>query len=121
MKNNYFMVCERCGGRLESFKEGSAQGLRCADCDWSVVTTHISGIKVDEAKYEVSCSGDYKNEAHIRAVSEVTGYIFLTSRKTLQNEIFLVFTEQAMEVLQVRNTLVSAGLDFTIEPEFNWT
>ncbi|WP_134434927.1 hypothetical protein [Pseudomonas azotoformans] len=120
MKKNYFMVCERCGGRLESFNEGSAQGLRCADCGWSVVTTHVSGVKVDEAKYKVSCSGDYKNEAHVRAVSEVTGYNFLTSRKTLQNGVSLVFTGQAMEVLQVRNALVSAGLDCTVEPEFNW-
>lgn len=53
MKKNYFMVCERCGERLESFKEGSAQGLRCADCGRSVVTTHISDIKVDETKYKL--------------------------------------------------------------------
>ncbi|WP_152035092.1 hypothetical protein [Pseudomonas ovata] len=120
MKKNYFMVCERCGGRLENLKEGSAQGLRCADCGWSVVTTHISGIKVDEAKYEVSCSGDYKNEAHIRAVSEVAGHNFLTCRKTLQKGISLVFIGQALEVLKVKNTLVSAGLDCTVEPELNW-
>lgn len=50
----------------------------------------------------------------------MTGYSFLTSRKTIQKGISLVFTGQAMEVLEVRNTLVSAGLDCTVEPEFNW-
>lgn len=105
---------------MENFKEGSAQGLRCADCGWSIVTTHISGVKVDETNYEVGCSGDYKNEVHIRAVSEVTGFNFLTSRKILQKGRALVFSGQAMDVLWVRNILISAGLDCTIEPDFNW-
>lgn len=105
---------------MEIFKEGSAQGLMCTDCGWSVVTTHISGIKVDETKYEVGCSGDYQSEVHIRAVSEVAGYNFLMSRKTLQKGPSLVFAGQAVEVLRVRNILVSAGLDCTIEPDFNW-
>jgi ribosomal protein S27E len=120
MKKFYSMVCEQCGGRLEIFKEGSAQGVKCADCGWTVATTHISGVKIDEKRYEVSCSGDYKNEAHIRAVSEVTGYNFLTSRKTLQKGRSLVFTGQAMEVLRVRKILISAGLDCNVEPDFNW-
>ena len=106
---------------MEDFKESSAQGLRCANCGWSVVMTHISGVKIDETKYEVSCRGDYQNEAHIRAVSEVAGYNFLTSRATLQKGLSLVFTGQAVEVLRVRNVLVSAGLECTIEPDFNWT
>ncbi|NWB46624.1 hypothetical protein [Pseudomonas gingeri] len=115
-----FLVCERCSERLENFKEGSTQGVRCIGCGWSVVTTHISGAKVDETKYEVSCRGDYRNETHVRVVSELMGCNFLKSRKTLQNGLFLVYFGQAVEVLRVRNILFSRGLDCTVKPDLNW-
>lgn len=120
MKRSDFIACERCGGELKIFEEASAQGLVCASCGWSVVTTHIPDIKVDETKYEVYCSGDYKNEVHIRAVSEVVGCNFLMARKTLEHGRSLVFIGQAEEVLRVRNTLASAGLVCVISPDFNW-
>lgn len=120
MKSSDFIACERCGGELKNFEEASTQGLKCASCGWSVVTTHVPDIKVDEAKYEVCCSGDYKNEAHIRAVSEVVGCNFLTARKTLERGRSLVFVGQAEEVLRVRDILVSAGLLCTISHDFNW-
>ncbi len=50
----------------------------------------------------------------------MTGFDFLTSRKSLQKGRVLVFSGQAMDVLRVRNIFISAGLDFTIEPDFNW-
>ncbi len=114
------MNCEQCGSELKNFKEGSAQGLRCANCGWSIVTTNLSGIKLDEAKYEVSCSANYHDEAHVRAVSEVTGYNFLMSRKALQKGRFTVFNGQAVEVLRIRNILISAGLECVIDPDFKW-
>jgi hypothetical protein len=84
------------------------------------VTTNIQGVKVDERKYEVRCRGDYQDKAHIRAVSEVTGSNFLTSRNMLQKGLVLVFVGEAEEVLRVRTILVSAGVVCEITPDFNW-
>lgn len=108
-------------GGVESLKEASAQGMRCAECGWSVVMTHMSSIKLDEAKYEISCSGSYQNEAHVRAVAEVMGCNFLVSRETLKRERgrFLVFVGQAEEVLRVCKVLFSAGLACSVVPDFN--
>lgn len=120
MEKTYLMTCEQCGGELASFREGSTLGMKCTRCGWSVVTTDIPGIKVDETKYEVRCRGDYQDKTHIKAVSEVTGCNFLTSRNTLQKGLALVFVGQAEEVLRVRNILVSAGVVCEITPDFNW-
>lgn len=119
-EKTYLMTCEQCGGELASFRQGSAQGVKCTRCGWSVVTTNIQGVKVDETKYEVRCRGDYQDKAHIRAVSEVTGSNFLTSRNMLQKGLVLVFVGQAEEVLRVRTILVSAGVVCEITPDFNW-
>ena len=113
------MMCERCGGELAGFREGSAQGVKCR-CGWSVVTTDIPAIKVDETKYEVRCRGDYQNKVHIRVFSEVTGCNFLTSKNTLKKGLALVFVGQAEEVFRVRNILVSAGVVCEITPDFSW-
>lgn len=114
------MLCERCGGGLEIFNENSTKGLRCPECGWSVVTTNISGIKIDEAKYEVWCGGDYKNKDHIKAVSEVVGCNFIMSREILKKDSSLVFVGQAVDVLRVKNILLSAGLYCVVSPEFKW-
>lgn len=51
---------------------------------------------------------------------EVAGRNLLSSRTTLQREFALVFVGHAEKVLQVRNTLVSAGMTCEINPDFCW-
>ncbi|WP_165670254.1 hypothetical protein [Metapseudomonas otitidis] len=114
------LACEVCGGRLEAFNEGSAQGLRCVDCEWSLVTTQIPEIRVDEQEYDIHCDGDFKSGAHIRAVAEVSGLNFLESRKALEGGRFVVLSGQAIDVLRVKETLESAGVRYSIEPDFRW-
>ncbi|WP_426182774.1 hypothetical protein [Pseudomonas sp. TWRC1-2] len=114
------VVCERCGGGLVSFEENSAKGLRCSVCDWSLVTTNISGIKVDEEIYEVFCAGDYRNKSHIKAVSEVFGSNFLKSRDLLQQGMFRIFSGKAVDVLRVRKILAEVGVEYIIKPDFIW-
>jgi hypothetical protein len=80
----------------------------------------MPGIQLDRCRYEVRCCGDYRNQAQVKAVSEVTGQNFLMSRITLQQGAALVFSGQAEEVLQVRNILVSAGVVCEITPDFSW-
>lgn len=113
-------VCELCGSSLVNFEENSAQGVRCSVCGWSLVTTNMSGIKIDEEVYEVFCAGDYKNKTHIMAVSEVFGSNFLESRKLLQQGLFRIFSGQAVDVLRVRKILAGVGVEYMIKPDFFW-
>ncbi|MDS9876020.1 MULTISPECIES: hypothetical protein [Pseudomonas] len=120
MKEVSPLICTSCEEQLDVFNEGSTQGLRCSGCGWSLVTTHISDIKIDEREYKIFCSGNYKSEAHVRVVSEVAGYNFLMSRKALQKGQFLLFSGQAVEVSRVRKMLGHAGVLCTITPDFKW-
>mgnify|MGYP007088571188 CR=1 FL=1 len=120
MEKDEFVLCSRCGSGLEFFKEGSTSGQRCLCCGWSVVTTSLSEIKTDSNKYEVSCSGDYRNETHVRAVSAVSGCNFIAARKRLKEGAFSVFSGEAVEVLKIKNTLVSAGVLCTVESDLPW-
>lgn len=114
------LACEVCGGRLEVFNEGSAQGLKCVNCEWSLVTTQIPEIRVDEQEYDVRCDGDFKSVAHIKAVAEVSGLNFLEAREALKGGHFVVFSGQAVDVLRVKEILGSVGVWYSIEPDFKW-
>jgi hypothetical protein len=114
-------VCEKCGGRMEIRREGSSQGLFCTQCDWSVVTTRISEVKLDTTLYEiVACDGNPDDARHVKAVAQVSGTNFLATRKILQREFPIVFKGIAVDVLQVRETLAGVGIRCQVTPEFRW-
>jgi hypothetical protein len=111
--------CEKCGGELEYRREGSVQGLYCKQCGWQVVTTYIPEIEVDETDYEVRArGGDFHNEAHVKAVADVSGRNFLGARKLLQESEPLVFRGKAPGVARVREVLGAAGIAYRIAPPF---
>ena len=111
--------CAKCGGQTEPRREGSVQGLFCSQCGWSLVTTYIPAIDLDEADYELrACDGDYRNERHIRAVSEASGRNFLAARKLLQQREPVVFKGKAPDVLRAQGVLAVAGLGYRILPPF---
>ncbi|HLO87738.1 MAG TPA: hypothetical protein VK203_22405 [Nostocaceae cyanobacterium] len=115
-------VCEQCGSPMEVRREGSTQGLYCTNCDWSVVTTYIPAIILDETLYKVSIlNGDAQNKQHIRAVAQIVNVNFLAARKLLQEQSpLIVFRGDAKEVVRVREVLSMAGLVYEITPEFPW-
>lgn len=115
-------VCPQCGGALEPRREGSTQGLFCMNCEWSVVTTVLPDILRDTSTYTVKVTqGDFKNDHHLKAVAQLAGVNMLTSRKLLQqSESFVVATGSARKIAAARDTLLSAGLGFAIEPPFPW-
>jgi len=102
-------------------REGSTQGLFCTQCNWSVVTTHITEMRLDTTLYEVSaCDGDFENTNHVKTVAQVSGVNFLETRKRLQQEFPVVFKGFAVDVLNVRETLAEAGISSKVIPEFPW-
>jgi hypothetical protein len=111
--------CEKCGGEMEFRQEGSVQGLFCKNCDWYLVTTHIPAIQLDETDYEVRATGgDFHNEAHVKAVAEVSGRNFLGARKLLQESEPLVYRGKAPEVARAHGVLTTAGVGVQILPPF---
>jgi hypothetical protein len=105
---------------MEIRREGSVHGLLCKQCGWSLVTSYIPAIQLDETDYEVRARGaDYRNEGHVRAVSELSGCNFLDARKLLQQVEPVVFRGKAPDVLRARNVLSAAGLGCQILPPFS--
>ena len=45
--------CAACDSELEHRRERSTQGAFCQNCGWSVVTTYVPPIQLDETRYEV--------------------------------------------------------------------
>lgn len=115
------MMCEKCGAVMIVCREGSAQGLYCTRCDWSIVTTKISEIWLDATDYEIFVRGaDYRNKRHVKVVSEVSGANFLVARKLLQDTRSIVFKGKAVKVAAVRKILGAAGMACVIRPGFPW-
>ncbi|MBW8849770.1 MAG: hypothetical protein JF600_03210 [Xanthomonadales bacterium] len=113
------MLCEKCGGAMEVRREGSTQGLYCTQCDWAVVTTVFPEIKKDMTQYEVRVTqGDVHNDGQIKAVASAAGVNFLAARRLLGEREPLVYSGRAIKVLEVKNSLESAGLTCVISPAF---
>lgn len=104
---------------MEFRREGSTQGLFCKNCDWSVVTTYIPAMLLDETVYEVRArDGDFHNETHVKAVAEVSGRNFLGARKLLQEREPLVYKGKAPAVARAEAVLTAAGIGIQIAPPF---
>lgn len=111
--------CTQCGGELEPRREGSTQGLFCKHCGWSVVTTYIPAILLDQTIYEIRLvSGDFHDERHIKAVAEVSGRNFLGARQLLQERDPLIYTGKAVDVARAEAVLIAAGIGVQIVPPF---
>jgi hypothetical protein len=113
--------CPQCGGPTEVRQKGFTRGLYCTRCDWAVVHTEIPQINLDTTLYEVRIrDGDYGNREHVKVVADISGVNFLEARRLLQQREPVVFRGQAIDVVPVRESLKSAGILFTISPEFRW-
>ena len=111
--------CSKCAGEMELRRTGSTQGLFCKKCGWYLVTTHIPPMLLDETEYELrAIGGDFHNEAHVKAVAEVSGCNFLGARKLLQEDKPVVLRGRATEVARAETVLTAAGVGAQILPTF---
>ncbi|WP_259758238.1 hypothetical protein [Pseudomonas sp. GCEP-101] len=112
--------CESCGSILEPLRSGSSQGLICKKCGWSIVTTNISPIYLDERIYKITCRGDYRDKSHVMAVAKITSSNLLSSREMLKKGDFLIFSGQAPDIIRVIDILKRASIEYSIDPYFEW-
>jgi uncharacterized Zn finger protein len=115
------IACEKCGSQTEVLREGRTQGIRCTQCDWSVVTTYTPPIQLDRTIYEVRIEhADYQDSKQVKAVARVIGGNFLSARELLKNGQSVVFNGDAQHVMQVRDSLLAAGVVIAVQPTFPW-
>lgn len=121
MMDHSLITCEKCGSQMDAFREGRTQGIRCKQCDWSVVTTYTPPIQLDRTIYEVRIErGDYQDTGQVKAIAHVIGGNFLRARDILKSSQSLVFSGDAQHVMQVRDALFTTGVIVKIQPEFPW-
>ena len=121
MMDQSSIACEKCGSPTEVFREGRTQGVRCTQCDWSVVTTYTPPIQLDRAIYEVRIEhGDYQDAKQIKVIAHVIGGNFLSARDILKNGQPVVFTGDAQHVRQVCDSLLAVGVVVAVHPAFPW-
>lgn len=113
--------CEACGGEVEFRRKEHVQGLFCKTCDWSVVTTYIPEIDLDETVYRLhAIGGDFHSDAHVRAVSQISGLNFIGARSLLQQDEPLVLEARAPRVLEAKTRMHEVGMKTKISPPFSY-
>ena len=112
-------ICEKCGGALEFQIDNNVQGMFCAKCNFSVVTTYIPEIDADESAYEIRLQAPLSADRNnIRIVAEISGFNFLQAKAALQTEGILIFRGKATEVSRAKEKLLVAGITHSISPFF---
>ena len=86
------IICEKCGGEMQSYRKGNTSGMICGNCGYGWVTTYFENIEIDETIYEISLiKDDNISTEKIKVISKVFAVNFLTARKMLadgQNKVF---------------------------------
>jgi len=113
--------CPECGASAKEIKEGRAVGMRCTNCDWSVVTSYFSPIELDTTVYAVRiASGNPHDQQQVKLIAQLAGCNFLQARKLMQEKLSVIFQGKAPQVLAAKKSLIDANFVVAIEPDFKW-
>lgn len=112
--------CPKCtNGKLVASIDGSSMITTCDSCGWSVATSYIEPIFLDENIYglflEDSAGIDGKALA---AVSKVAGCNYIEAKKLLDNSGKRIIEGNAVEIRAAAAELKRANVPFEIIPEF---
>ncbi|TKI57237.1 hypothetical protein E8L90_18225 [Brevibacillus antibioticus] len=112
-------TCEKCGAVLQKLQGDSTIGMICPNCFWSVVSTRISPILLDETDFHVYLkNGNPKDSKHIKVVSKISGKNFLSTRATLMQAEPLIFIGKATQVSEIKELLDTNQLIYNIRPDW---
>ena len=111
-------LCSNCGGEMYMYEEGITLGWKCPDCGWGYCTT--SPIISDTESYSVFLNSDNGSADQIKLISSIVNCDHASAKRLIASAPVSVFSGGAVEVREVKRKLESAGLEFSIEPEFPW-
>lgn len=113
------MKCPKYNSNINIIIEGNNNIVRCENCDYEVVTTHIPLIKFDETTYRLTILNNEGTISQIKAVSKSLGYNFVDSQKLLIQGNY-TYEALASDILDKKKLLDEANVLYKIEPEFKY-
>ncbi|MBQ4202919.1 MAG: hypothetical protein II655_04380 [Thermoguttaceae bacterium] len=112
------IVCEKCGAEMHIVRDSYQMGMKCPNCGWGWVTTYNEPIEVDYSVYHVVLDSKDSSLANVKLVASIVNCNYLRAKRIIENSPSEIFSGKAVDVREIRDRLVQAGVAFRIEPDF---
>ena len=113
------MTCPKCNGELASEVRGSTLLLTCGKCGWSVATSSVEPVFLDETTYRlVLDAGNPASRPVLAAVSSVAGGNCLSAKRLVESAPVTLAEDLAPETMRLARILADGGVDYSVMPEF---
>lgn len=115
------MICEKCKGKMNWSIEGATQGWRCPICGWNIITTYIEDIDRDETEYSLYIKNVTEVDAEkIKIVAKTANVNFVIAKQMLEKREACILKAKAPKIKPVITKLQELGIDFNVNPSFNY-
>ena len=112
------IVCEKCGAEMHIVRDSYQMGMKRPNCGWGWVTTYNEPIEVDYSVYHVVLDSKDSSLANVKLVASIVNCNYLRAKRIIENSPSEIFSGKAVDVREIRDRLVQAGMAFRIEPDF---
>ena len=113
------MTCPKCNAELTSEVKGSTLLLTCGECGWSVATSYIEPIFLDETTYRLALdAGNPASKPVLAAVSAAAGGNYLSAKKLVESAPVVLSEDLAPEVMRIARILADGSVSYSIAPDF---
>ena len=112
------IVCEKCGAEMHIVRDSYQMGMECPSCGWGWVTTYNEPIEVDYSVYHVVLDSKDSSLVNVKLVASIVNCNYLRAKRIIENSPSEIFSGKAVDVREIRDRLVQAGMAFRIEPDF---
>ena len=112
------IVCEKCGAEMHIVRDSYQMGMECPNCGWGWVTQYNEPIVEDRNKYRVILDSKDGSLANVKLVASIVNCNYLRAKRIIENSPSEIFSGKAVDVREIRDRLVQAGMAFRIEPDF---
>ncbi len=111
--------CPICNHELIPMKEGSSIGVRCSNCEYSIVTSYIDPIYEDENTYTLMLeAGNICDKTCMKIISRITGENFIQAKKLISSAPVVIAEGKAMDILTLKKELDENSIKYSISPKF---
>ena len=112
------IVCEKCGAEMYDIQTSYTLGMKRPDCGWGWVTQYNEPIEVDYSVYHVVLDSKDSSLVNVKLVASIVNCNYLRAKRIIENSPSEIFSGKAVDVREIRDRLVQAGVAFRIEPDF---
>ena len=111
-------ICEKCGAEMYDIQTSYTLGMKCPNCGWGWVTQYNEPIVEDRNKYRVILDSKDSSLVNVKLVASIVNCNYLRAKRIIENSPSEIFSGKAVDVREIRDRLVQAGMAFRIEPDF---